>query len=578
MKKPLAQIIPLLARGLPPAAVASSLLSPAAMGASGDLDPSFGDLGRMTELIVAGPAWSLESLENDAMVLAGGNECGGWYCGYYYDYAYNFVSLISDTGSVDEAFTAARLRNVEVFDVVLQEDRKVIGVGRTVENTRARSSLTIFRLEPDGALDLTFGEDGIVRGPSGLRNTAGAVALEPDGRIVVAGSQDGRLIVLRLFPDGAPDDSFGSSGQFQGPMNQQLRRMHMVRTAAGGYRVTANSFVSCSVVALTASGELDATFGAAGIAQIGAALTRCNSMTAQKDERLLLAGEGADGGFATRLLASGATDPSFAADVVPDLMAGATAIAVGADDSIVVAGRGEPGVPGAVIVRLQANGELDALFGQAGSTWIDLPAESDPSPEIHDMTVLADRRIVAAGGAYGNRNPFAIRLLGDAGGDSPGVISITSSYQQVAEEGQQAVVTLRRSGGSTGSVSVEYQTESNEWDTATGGADYTQVAGRLTWEDGELSEQQIVVPIAFNDGAEGTEWFTVVLGSTQGGAGLGTRVARIEIVGDPPPPIPEPPPGAATRPPRSGGGALGFLSLLLLGVSRLLPSRRRASG
>jgi uncharacterized delta-60 repeat protein len=578
MKKPLAQIIPLLARGLPPAAVASSLLSPAALGASGDLDPSFGDLGRATELIVAGPAWSLESLEDDELLFAGGNQCDSWYCGYYYDYAYSFINRLSGTGAVDQDFTATQLSNVEVFDVVLQPDGKVIGVGRTVESTRERSSLTMFRLEPDGALDLSFGEDGIVRGASGLRNTAGAVALDPDDRILVAGSQDGRLIVQRLFPDGTPDDSFGSGGQFQGPMNQLLQRMHIVRTGDAGYRVTANSFVSCSVVALTATGDLDATFGTEGIAQIGTTpTTRCNSMTAQSDGRLILAGDAGGRGFATRLLASGELDPSFALHVVPDILAGASAVAVGPDDSIVVAGRGDPGVSGAVIVRLQASGELDALFGHGGSTWIDLPSASDPFPEIHDMTVLGDRRIVAAGGAYGNNSPFVIRLLGDAGGDSPGVISITSSYQQVAEEGQQAVVTLRRSGGSTGSVSVEYQTESNEWDTATGGADYTQVAGQLTWEDGDLSEQQIVVPIAFNDGAEQTEWFRVVLGSTQGGAGLGTRSATIEIVGDPLP-APQPPGPSASRPPRSGGGALGFLSLLVLGLGRLLRLSRRGAG
>jgi uncharacterized delta-60 repeat protein len=570
-------MIPLLARGLAPtAAVASGLLSPMAMGASGDLDPSFADVGRQTDLIIAGPVWSLESLEDDELLMGGGGECSGWYCGYYYDYAWGFVGRLSGEGSVDPAFTAAQLTNVEVFAVVLQPDRKAIAVGRTVENNRDSSFSTVFRLEPDGALDPTFGEDGIVRGASGLRHSADAVALDPDGRIIVAGAERGRLIVRRLFPDGTPDDSFGSFGEFQGPTIQLLQRIHIVRTGGGGYRISANSPNSCRVVALTASGELDAAFGAAGTAEIHGTpgtSTQCNSMAAQPDGRLMLAGETAGRGFATRLLASGEPDPGFAADAVADIMAEATAIAVGPDESIVVAGRGDAGVPGAVVVRLQAEGELDVLFGQAGSTWIDLPSETDPFPEIHDMTVLEDRRIVAAGGAFGNSYPFVIRLLGDKGGDSPGVISIKSWDQSVQEQGQQAIVTLRRTGGSTGRVAVDYETAPNDWDSAMGGVDYTEIAGRLTWEDGDVTERQLIVPIASNDGVEFTEWLKVVLDNTQGGVGLGTRVARIEIIGDAVPPEPQPP---GTRPPGSGGGALGFLSLLLLGVSRLLRSSRRS--
>jgi hypothetical protein len=219
-------------------------------------------------------------------------------------------------------------------------------------------------------------------------------------------------------------------------------------------------------------------------------------------------------------------------------------------------------------MRLQATGALDALFGQSGSTWIDLPSESSPFPVIHDMTVLADRRVVAAGGYYGNSSPFVIRLLGDAGGNSPGVIGIKSWTSWVEEQSQKAVVTLRRTGGSDGSVSVDYQTEPNEWDSATGGADYTEISGRLTWEDGDLTERQIVVPIAADGGVEGTEWFKLVLNNPQGDAGLGTRTARFEIAADLQQPAQS----------RSGGGALGLLSLLLLGIGRLLPFARRASG
>jgi uncharacterized delta-60 repeat protein len=572
----------LLARGLAPStAIASSLLTPAAMGAPGDLDTTFADVGRMTDLDLPGAAWSLEALHDDEVLFAGGDACDGFYCGYYYyDYAYNFVSRLSGDGSTDPSFTATRLENVEIFDVAMQPDGKAIAVGRTVENARDLSSLTILRLERDGALDLTFGEDGIVRSTTaGLRDTAGAVALDPDGRIVVAGSQGSRLIVMRLLANGAVDASFGSSGSFLGPANQLLQRIHILRTSAGAYRITANSFDSCRIVGLTTGGAPDASFGDSGVKLVGGppATMRCKSMAAQTDGRVLIAGRTRTGAFVTRLLASGEADPSFVPTVIPDLMTDATALTVAPDDSLLIAGRGPSGVSGAVIVRLQADGELDVLFGNAGATWIDLPFDADSRPDIHDVAVLPDGGVVAVGGYFGSL-PFVVRLVDDAGADGPGVVGVKHADLSAGEGSQEAIVTVRRMGGDGGRISVAYRTVPKEWEPATGGLDYTEVSGRLTWEDGDASEREIAVPIVQDTDSESSEWFVVALEDVQGGAGMGTRTTSVEIVDDEPPAVPQlpvsPSPGAAAR---QGGGALGLLSLMLFGVARALrfPSRLR---
>jgi uncharacterized delta-60 repeat protein len=579
MKKPLATLIPLLARGLAPAAaVTTGLMSPLAIGASGDLDPTFADVGRTTNFDFGGPAWSLEAVSDDEVMFAGGDECAGWYCGYYYDLAYEFVGRMDGSGAVDASFAAERLEDVKVFDVAVQPDGKVVAVGATVENNLNRWAATIFRLERDGPLDPTFGDGGIVRLVSGLRNAASAVTLDPDGRIVVGGSENNQLMVLRLNPDGSVDNSFGSAGYFRGPPAVAIRRLHILRTGTGGYRITANSISECRVVALTPDGIPDLAFGAAGTALIGGpSVTRCNSMVAQSDGRLLVAGKAGDQAFAARLLADGAADATFAADAVSGAMQDATALAVDGDDSIIVAGRGPEGVSGALVVRLQANGELDAMFGNAGSTWIDLPTYSDVFPAIHDMTVLSDGRIIAAGGdVYGA--PFMVRLLGPGGGDGPGVVGVKQASLSIEEPIGQAVVTVRRTGGDAGSVSVAYQTMPGDWDSATGGVDYTQISGRLTWNDGDFSERQIVIPIATNDQSlEQTEYFRLALDDTQGGVGLGTRNARIQIVGNAPPPAPPPPVSSpAPLPPPSGGGALELFGLMLLAVCQLVRGVRRA--
>ena len=74
---------------------------------------------------------------------------------------------------------------------------------------------------------------------------------------------------------------------------------------------------NCTVIGLTSQGAPDAAFGTAGIAPVEAApgeSVYCQSLVAQDDGRLLLAGNAAGHGFASRLLANGARDPAFAAD------------------------------------------------------------------------------------------------------------------------------------------------------------------------------------------------------------------------------------------------------------------------
>jgi uncharacterized delta-60 repeat protein len=541
-KRPLAELIPLLAKGLAPsAAIASGLLAPLAMGASGDLDPAFGDVGRVGPIIdFDGPAWSLQATNDDEIILAGGDfdVCSGYYCYYGEDYeATNFVSRLSETGSFDLSFDAAPLARTQVLDVVLQPDGKVVAVGRRVGSRSPTSQLIIFRLEREGPLDSTFGAQGIVElsiADHGLHHVATSVVLDPDGRIVVAGSRENELIVVRLSADGSFDDSFGVSGVFVGPENFFLDvGAHVLRTADGGYRVTTRNSNGCQVIALTGDGALDNGFGTSGIATVTATQgpsNSCSSMLAQPDGRLLVAGSAVGQGFATRLLADGQPDPSFAANAVSDAVEDATALALDEVGSIVVAGAG---VNGASIMRLQANGELDVLFGNAGLTLIDLPSEFGTSPVVHDMTMRADGGVVAAGGDYFSNRPFVIRLLGAGGDEVPGVLGVTQQSVIPSTEGsQEVVVNVRRTGGDSGSVSVAYETVAGGGNTATAGEDYVEVEGRLTWDDGDTTEQEIRVPILIDDSPEEFEFFRVMLSDAQGGAGLGTRNATVEIRAD----------------------------------------------
>ncbi len=232
------------------------------------------------------------------------------------------------------------------MDIAVQSDGKVVGVGRKLDGSQ--SVLTVFRLDPDGSLDATFGTQGIFTGPV---------------------------------------------------IDANVERPRILRTSEGRFRVTTTSLDPgtskhrCQVPGLTSAGALDPTFGNGGVAGVESSSTSpvtCGPLVQQAGGGFLVAGGKDTLGRLVRLVASGAPDGSFAAPSVATDMTNVTALGVAGDGSLLVAGRGPTGVAGALVVRLLADGQLDTLFGNDGSTWIDLPFDTGTFPMLHDITVLAD--------------------------------------------------------------------------------------------------------------------------------------------------------------------------------------------
>jgi hypothetical protein len=262
----------------------------------------------------------------------------------------------------------------------------------------------------------------------------------------------------------------------------------------------------------------------------------------QPDGRILLGGvdDYADG-YVGRLLANGAIDPGFDADVVLGRFKSVTALAVGAAGSIFVTGNDRAGFSGALIVRLLADGTLDTLFGRDGATSVDPKTRRTSLSSIGDMKVVENEGLVV-GGNMNTGGKFVARLLGNVASSGPGVFSMTQARVLGTEQDGSAVLSVHRTGGSTGAVAVTYVTRDFPAPPATGsdlapgeraisGTDYTTATGRLTWADGDVGEREIVVPLATDTNAEPPEFFEVVLESPEGGAGLGAFGADVEIAG-----------------------------------------------
>jgi uncharacterized delta-60 repeat protein len=186
--------------------------------------------------------------------------------------------------------------------MVLQPDGKLVLAGQSnapltrdlIGNllgilTRSQSFM-VARLLPNGAPDLAFGHGGVVGIQVGQYSIGDAVALQPDGKIVLAGSALKGTIVattIRLMPDGSFDPSFGSAGIATLPLIYGVNAASLQRD---GKIVLAA--VGPTAIRLNSNGSPDTTFGNGGIAsqqQLGPG-GAANGVTIQRDNKIVLSG------------------------------------------------------------------------------------------------------------------------------------------------------------------------------------------------------------------------------------------------------------------------------------------------
>src|SRR5215207_4120622 len=207
-----------------------------------------------------------------------------------------------------------------------------------------------------GDLDPSFGAGGKVVVPFGDQPFGRGVAIQPDGRILVAGSggDPARFTVSRLLADGALDSSFGAGGT--------------VTSAIG-------DFAEARAVAVQPDGKIVA---------VGAAKGALN------------------GDFAfVRYGAEGTPDPAFGGGdgiVVLPVGAGhdeASAVSIAADGRIYATGRSvlSPTDQGAGTAVLTAAGEPDASFSEDGTVVVQTPVKNDQGKAV---VALLDGRVLLA--------------------------------------------------------------------------------------------------------------------------------------------------------------------------------------
>ena len=214
-------------------------------------------------------------------------------------------------------------------------------------------------------------------------SAAQAVALQPDGKIIAAGSSDGTFALARYTPDSALDSSFGSRGTVTTPFGRGSAYASALALAPDGRIVAAG--VAGSEFALArynADGSLDTSFGDGGKVTTGfdpADVTddRVAEIVLQPDGKIVAAGtiyNGSNYDFAlARYDPDGSLDSGFGAGGTVTTALGpnhdfASALALQPDGKIVVGGLSEQlSGDGFALARYNADGSLDMNFGMLGN-------------------------------------------------------------------------------------------------------------------------------------------------------------------------------------------------------------------
>ncbi len=453
-------------------------------------------------------------------------------------------------GSQDGSFTP--VMNGDVLALALQTNGQILAGGAfTFVNGIPENCLA--RLNADGSVDSA----GFLNGQAGASGPVQAVVCQTDGRVVIGGAftnVDGtiRNRIARLMTDGSLDTSFNPPGGASDPVYALAETFingareiyvggafssisggaspNLARLYGGSTNITGGSLDASFA---TGSGPDGAVYAIAvyatnspfaGKLLVGGAFNNINgfalghvarmngdgsvdtnfdlnlgandivrAIAIQTDGRILIGGDftnvnGTALNHIARLNSDGSLDANFTANVAGGANGTVQAIAVQADNRIVLAGQFTQanGVTRNRITRLLPSGAVDP--------WINF---GDGANGAIDALVIqpADQKLVIGGGftQYDDQPAAHIaRIYGDSVTGS-GAFQFNSANYQVYENGGQAVITIGRTGGTSGTnsdgsgnVSVQFSTVSGG--SAVPGVNYSNVVATLTFPPGEVLE------------------------------------------------------------------------------------------
>jgi uncharacterized delta-60 repeat protein len=352
------------------------------------------------------------------------------------------ISVLANDGDLDLTFgVGGRVRYedpsrhpLSASASAIQSDGKIIVAG-SIGVLPDPTDFVLARFKPDGSLDTTFGIGGKVTTDFGQWDAAGAIAIQPDGKILAAGGvgqgANRDFALARYNPEGSLDITFGVGGKvttdFSG-LNENAGALVLQsdgKIVAAGYVVQTGGppyNTDFELVRYNPDGSLDTTFGIDGkvITDFTGRFDQARALAIQSDGKIvaagvmvvppaptpysgLLSGRGA----LVRYNKDGSLDATFGTGgkVITDILGTSevNALAIQSDGKIIAAGRSlfvnDIFLPGPTradfgLVRYNEDGSLDTTFGAQGRVTTDLNSSTE---SIYAVSLQPDGKIIAAG-------------------------------------------------------------------------------------------------------------------------------------------------------------------------------------
>lgn len=404
-----------------------------AAAADGDLDLSFGSGGSVVTDLGSTEDGRAVAIQPDGRIILAGSGLNGTNA----DFA--LVRYLLD-GTLDPTFGAAGKVYTDFggnrFDygraIAIQPDGRIVVAGQSAFSGNM-TDFGLARYHPDGSLDTSFDGDGKVITDFGPIDLAAAIALLPDGRIVAAGytlnGANMDFAVARYNSDGSPDASFDGDGKvhtdFGGAESGAALAIQVDgRIVLAGSIVNPDLNISdFALVRYNSDGSLDTTFGEQGmVATDFGGRDEVNDLALQADGRIIVVGTSEFRFAVARYNSDGSLDSAFDGDgrITENFGAGnppfdkhsAHAVAVQPDGRIIVSGISNSNVG---LVRYNPDGSLDLGFGADGRVTSDLGGNEHG----YDVALQPDGRIVVGGS-----RDVDLMLTRFENGSSTGVVTL----------------------------------------------------------------------------------------------------------------------------------------------------------
>jgi uncharacterized delta-60 repeat protein len=386
-------------------------------GQPGALDHSFGQYGQATACTGPSPCFA-----DDVVLLPDGRflVAGSAWNGTDTDFA---VWRFQADGSLDDSFGSGGVAVVDIMGgedrsqaLTLRPDGGMVLAGYGRMGSLDGFALAAF--DAEGQLDMQFGDMGVVRLPygSGAARFYG-VAMQPDGKILAAGmariGAHNTFTALRLQSDGMPDSDFGNNGVATIQLGGNATAFALALQSDGRLLLAGQaregSTDDFALVRLLPNGHLDLDFGVDGIVltDIDGGNDTGYALGLQPDGRILVGGTArvaTTHRFAlVRYTPDGTLDPTFGEEGIATTAPGmlndiAHDLAIQEDGRILLAGRSPAaGKWHFSLSRFESDGTPDMHFGDGGSVLI---AFGDGDAYGHAIALGPNQRLLMVGSAW----------------------------------------------------------------------------------------------------------------------------------------------------------------------------------